>query len=122
MVLKLNYYNYTLLKYFLQDHMAPLLEAIRTNDRQTTLEWARSEHWATVEQLISATAASTSHSAAGVSFGNNIGSSSSSGIGGIGVGSGSVNPQSEQSLWTCPHCTFLNPGDISSCEMCSLPR
>ncbi|XP_033213216.1 nuclear protein localization protein 4 homolog isoform X1 [Belonocnema kinseyi] len=106
----------------MKDHMAPLLEAIRTNNRQKAIDWARSEHWATVEQLISATAASTSHSASGVIFGNNIASSSSSGIGGIGVGTGPVNQQPEQPLWTCPHCTFLNPGEISSCEMCSLPR
>lgn len=103
--------------------MAPLLEAIRTNDRQKATEWAHSEHWATVEQLISATAAS-SHSSPGVTFGNTTHSSSSSGIGGIGigVGSGPVNPPPEQPLWTCPHCTFLNPGELSSCEMCSLPR
>ncbi|XP_051158551.1 nuclear protein localization protein 4 homolog [Leptopilina boulardi] len=107
----------------LKDHMAPLLEAIRTNDRQKATKWAHSEHWATVEQLISATAAS-SHSSPGVTFGNTTHSSSSSGIGGIGigVGPGPVNPPPEQPLWTCPHCTFLNPGELSSCEMCSLPR
>ena len=103
--------------------MAPLLEAIRTSNRQMAMEWARSEHWATVEQLISATTAS-SHSSQGVTFGSNMPSLSSIGIGvaGIGGAQGPVNQHPEQPLWTCTHCTFLNPGEISSCEMCSLPR
>ncbi|XP_057323162.1 nuclear protein localization protein 4 homolog isoform X2 [Microplitis mediator] len=106
----------------MKDHMSPLLEAIRQNDRQKALEWARSEHWATVEQLISATTASAPLASQSVSFGNDGSSSAGAGVG-IGVGTGSnVNAASTQPLWTCPHCTFLNPAELGSCEMCSLPR
>lgn len=24
--------------------------------------------------------------------------------------------------WTCNHCTFINRGDLTSCEICNLPR
>lgn len=106
----------------MKDHMSPLLEAIRQNDRQKALEWARSEHWATVEQLISATTASAPLASQSVSFGNDGSSSAGPGVG-IGVGTGSsVNAAATQPLWTCPHCTFLNPAELGSCEMCSLPR
>lgn len=108
----------------MKNHMASLLEAIRTNDREKALDWARSEHWATVEQLISATMATTPHSSRGAVFGNISRTSISSTAGvGIDVGMGSVvNSAEEQSLWTCPHCTFLNPTDLATCDMCNLPR
>lgn len=24
--------------------------------------------------------------------------------------------------WTCNHCTFINRGELNSCEICNLPR
>ncbi|XP_015608154.1 nuclear protein localization protein 4 homolog [Cephus cinctus] len=122
----------------MKDHMAPLLEAIRTRNKEKALEWARSEHWATVEQLIFATTAASPRSSRtpGVAFalgsglpssngGSSSGSVSSSAAGGsgnVGAGQSVVNTATEQPLWTCPHCTFLNPADLASCEMCNLPR
>lgn len=38
----------------MREYMAPLLLAIREKDGTAALEWSRSEHWATVEQLIAA--------------------------------------------------------------------
>ncbi|KAG7209634.1 hypothetical protein KM043_011281 [Ampulex compressa] len=107
----------------MKDHMMPLLEAVRDKDKQKALEWAHSEHWATVEQLISATTATRVHSQ--TSFGSGSRVLSSSAIGGSGTGAraeAAVNSPPDQPLWTCPHCTFLNPADLTMCEMCSLPR
>ena len=107
----------------MKDHMMPLLDAVRNKDRQKAIEWARSEHWATVEQLITVTASSTAHSPQ-VSFDSSSRMPSSSG-GGTGVGVGTepiANPPSDQTLWTCSFCTFLNAADLAMCEMCSLPR
>lgn len=102
--------------------MGPLLEAVRTHDRQKANEWSRSVHWATVEQLMSATS-SAGPSSQNALFGNNSGSSSASNAGGIGAGAGSSdNARGEQSLWTCSHCTYLNLEELNTCEMCSLPR
>lgn len=36
----------------MRDYMGPLLEAIKNRCAETAEEWSRSEHWATVEQLI----------------------------------------------------------------------
>lgn len=107
--------------------MLPLLEAIRNKDKQKALEWAQSEHWATVEQLISASSTTRSPQ---VSFGSNSRTSSSAAVegsgGGIGVGTEpmAANPPADrpQALWTCSHCTFLNAADLAVCEMCNLPR
>lgn len=38
----------------MREYMAPLLQAIREKNVRAALEWSRSEHWATVEQLIAA--------------------------------------------------------------------
>jgi len=113
-------------KYFiLQDHMLPLLEAIRNKDKEKALEWAQSEHWATVEQLISAASTSSRPSQA-TSFGGSsrtLPSTTAEASGGIGVGTEPIaNPPPDQALWTCSHCTFLNAADLAVCEMCNLPR
>lgn len=101
--------------------MGPLLEAIRTNDRQKANEWACSNEWGTVEQLISATT-SSSPNTRNAMFEEYSGGAAAS-VGGIGVGAGASDDSiAEQTLWTCSHCTFLNPSEKSSCEMCSLPR
>lgn len=36
----------------MREYMGPLLQAIREKDANAAIEWSRSEHWATVEQLI----------------------------------------------------------------------
>jgi len=79
--------------------MAPLLEAIKTNNKQAVDEWSRSDVWATLEQLISNT--------------------SDSAVSGH-VGNGFASAQTEK--WTCMHCTFMNNSDRQSCDICRLPR
>lgn len=39
------------------------------------------------------------------------------GSGVVGAGGGA-----EVASWTCNHCTFINRGELVSCEICSLPR
>lgn len=121
----------TLIKFkylILQDHMLPLLEAIRNKDKEKAMEWAQSEHWATVEQLISAASTSSRPPQATSSFGSNsrtrgMPSVNVEASGGIGVGTEpAANPPPDQALWTCSHCTFLNAADLAVCEMCNLPR
>ncbi|XP_012147513.1 nuclear protein localization 4 isoform X2 [Megachile rotundata] len=108
----------------MKDHMTPLLEAVRSKDKEKAIEWARSEHWATVEQLISATTATTLHSSQS-SLDSNSRMSSPVLVGESGIGVGTepmANPPPNQTLWTCSHCTFLNAADFAMCEMCGLPR
>ena len=101
--------------------MGPLLEAIRTNNREKANEWASSEHWATVEQLISATSSAGPSNRSTFSGAHSMGSiASGSGVGG-GAGS-SDNSSAEQISWTCSYCTFLNSPNKNTCDMCSLPR
>lgn len=38
----------------MREYMGPLLEALKKGDKAAAEEWSRSEHWATVEQLIAA--------------------------------------------------------------------
>lgn len=38
----------------MREYMGPLLQALRNKNREAADEWSRSEHWATVEQLIAA--------------------------------------------------------------------
>lgn len=89
------------------EYMGPLFDAIRTKDASATLEWSKSEHWATVEQLIAATNTSLPNSRSGSAGSPNTSASPGSSSG---------------AQWTCPFCTFLNPAEVHSCEMCSLPR
>lgn len=104
--------------------MAPLFEAIRTKDKQKALEWSQSEHWATVDQLISVTTSSQSSQTASFPSGSRTSSSvAAEASGGIGVGTEPIaNPTPGRALWTCPYCTFLNAADLAFCEMCNLPR
>ena len=32
------------------------------------------------------------------------------------------NKDNHETLWSCGHCTYDNPNDLTSCEMCNLPR
>nr|CAI5849971.1 unnamed protein product [Callosobruchus analis] len=38
----------------MREYLAPLLDAIRTENRDKVVEWSTSEQWATIEQLIAA--------------------------------------------------------------------
>jgi len=87
--------------------MGPLLEAIRTRNAEQALEWSRSAQWATVEELVAASAG-PSHSESGAETSNAVGAS--------GL------PSNAGQMWACPYCTFLNSADRASCDMCSLPQ
>lgn len=97
--------------------MKPLLEAIKNKDARAALEWKKSEHWATVEQLIQATS-------------GEVGGGMSGALGGSIITdtppSSSTTPSSSESSgnnsWTCSHCTFINQTISESCDMCHLPR
>ncbi|KAJ9585615.1 hypothetical protein L9F63_002585, partial [Diploptera punctata] len=83
----------------MKDYMGPILEAVKTQNSEQARDWSHSEHWATVEQLIAASITSPPQSRP--------------------QNPGQAGPGS---LWTCPHCTYLNSPELISCEMCSLPR
>ncbi|KAJ8980437.1 hypothetical protein NQ317_001610 [Molorchus minor] len=73
----------------MRDFMNPLLEALKNKDREAASEWSRSEHWATVEQLIAASSPPPSRPGS--------------------VASGSVTTSTGAASgpkWTCPFCTF----------------
>lgn len=97
----------------MREYMGPLLLAVRNKSSEQALEWSRSEHWATVEQLIAASNTSPPNSRPG-SVAADVGPSDSRSQGAHGGGA--------ESLWTCPFCTFLNSTDVHVCDMCSLPR
>ncbi|XP_040355758.1 nuclear protein localization protein 4 homolog isoform X1 [Ixodes scapularis] len=77
----------------LKDTMAPLLEAVRTQNREMAQQWTTNEHWQTFEQILA-----------------------SQGPGGEQREGGA------SSSWTCQHCTFLNGGTSNVCDMCGLPQ
>lgn len=95
----------------MRDYLSPLLTAVSSRERDAALEWRKSEQWATVEQLISASGGDSSSSMATGAMG---------GLGGVGVGA--VAGGSGASSWTCTHCTFVNATASENCEMCNLPH
>ncbi|CAO1417257.1 unnamed protein product [Diamesa tonsa] len=80
----------------MKTQMAPILEAVKSQNKDEAFEWKSSDTWSTLEHLIANS--SSSH-------GNNSG----------GASGGGEN-------WTCNHCTFINNNDTTACEICSLPR
>lgn len=93
--------------------MAPLLEAVRTQDSQKAIEWSQSDQWATVEQVIAASSGSSTSRSVPPSLG---------GLAASLLGGGSHASPHHQSSWTCSRCTYMNSHDTFSCEMCTLPR
>ncbi|KAK7051147.1 Nuclear protein localization protein 4, partial [Halocaridina rubra] len=91
----------------LREYIGPLLEAIRYKDRKAALDWKRSEHWATVEQLVMASGGD--------------GALAGSSIDVTGRGATATSSTSSAS-WTCQHCTFINQTASENCDMCHLPR
>ncbi|CAG2122491.1 unnamed protein product [Medioppia subpectinata] len=92
----------------LKETMKPLLEAIKTRNTAMANEWARSDQWLTIEQLMlansSAPSTSSSHAAT------------------ADMSSSTVASAMEGPKWSCSYCTFENDGNKSTCEMCSLPK
>ena len=82
--------------------MGPLLEAVKTKDAALAERWSASDQWCTVTQLLA--------HASPVS----MDSQSMEGT------SASMSTQGQS--WTCLHCTFINPPQLTSCEICNLPN
>ncbi|XP_031638747.1 nuclear protein localization protein 4 homolog isoform X3 [Contarinia nasturtii] len=80
--------------------MGPLLEAVRNKNYAAAVQWKEQEVWSTLETLITA---------------------SSSASGGM-EHYPDTNSVPTAADWTCNHCTFINRGELSSCEICNLPR
>ncbi|XP_067620003.1 nuclear protein localization protein 4 homolog isoform X2 [Eurosta solidaginis] len=102
----------------LRAHMGPLLEAVRTKNSDLAYSFKASEPWKLLESLIHASTGGGGGGRGG-SSGHSAGSTSTapnSGGGAAPAGAGTNNQ------WQCNHCTFINPAELSSCEMCSLPR
>lgn len=84
----------------LMESMGPLLDAVRSNNADLAEEWSASDHWSTVLQVLA-------HADQ------------------IPTASQAFEQRSETaagSSWTCVHCTFINPSNLSSCEICNLPQ
>ena len=127
------FYLATMEIYPMRPFLEPLLDAIKEKSRDKAADWAHEEAWATVEQLISAQGPSPEPMMP--SLGGGVGGSASSGgpLGGVGAGrggaaggggGGSVGASASGggAMWACPHCTFLNQPNLTSCEICSLPK
>lgn len=82
----------------LKEYMSPLLEAVKNKDAGLANEWAKSEQWATVEQLMAAQSVSSPSSP------------------------GQASTSYVDRTWTCQHCTYINNASVSQCEICSLPQ
>ncbi|XP_023307782.2 nuclear protein localization protein 4 homolog [Lucilia cuprina] len=102
----------------LRQHMKPLLEAVRNKNPNMAYAFKKDDVWKLLESLI--------HASSSGSGGTTSYPSSSSGVraaaGGSNSGSAHENVATESATWTCNHCTFINRGELSSCEICSLPR
>ncbi|XP_037820384.1 nuclear protein localization protein 4 homolog isoform X1 [Lucilia sericata] len=102
----------------LRQHMKPLLEAVRNKNPNMAYAFKKEDVWKLLESLI--------HASSSGSGGTTSYPSSSSGVraaaGGSNSGSAHENVITESATWTCNHCTFINRGELSSCEICSLPR
>lgn len=72
--------------------MEMLLEAVRTQNAMLANQWASSDQWSTVSQLLDQP---MDEGAAGTVTGKS---------------------------WTCVHCTFINAANLTSCEICNLPH
>ncbi|XP_071501994.1 nuclear protein localization protein 4 homolog [Diadema antillarum] len=90
----------------LRDHMGPLLEALRSRDKDLVDAWSKCEQWATLEHIIAAQGPSPREGATASASGAS-GASTSSFVAGT---------------WTCQRCTFINQNSASTCEICDGPR
>ncbi|XP_030376061.1 nuclear protein localization protein 4 homolog isoform X2 [Scaptodrosophila lebanonensis] len=95
----------------LRQHMAPLLEAVRNKNPNKAADFKGEEVWKLLESLIQA---SSSGSGGTTSY--------PSGTAATGGGAGADAMDLDANTWTCNHCTFINRGELTSCEICSLPR
>ncbi|KAK7601803.1 hypothetical protein V9T40_009244 [Parthenolecanium corni] len=103
----------------MSEHMDPLLEAIKTQNTSAIMDWKKSEHWATLEQLILASYSSSSkRRLSNANSDTSMSTASTPGREAFDAFSSTSNGQQ----WTCPHCTFINSPALNVCDMCNLPR
>ncbi|XP_015023053.2 nuclear protein localization protein 4 homolog isoform X2 [Drosophila mojavensis] len=94
----------------LRQHMGPLLEAVRSKNPNKAAEFKTDEVWKLLESLVQAS------STGGGTTSYPSGATASTGAAGADAMDLDAN------TWTCSHCTFINRGELNSCEICSLPR
>lgn len=99
--------------------MPELLDGLRRKDVDAVNQWRSQEVWRTLETLIAASSASGSHMD---DFGGMGGGGGAGGVGAGGSGASGMDVGGGGAEWTCNHCTYINAGDMQSCDMCSLPR
>ncbi|EDW59584.1 nuclear protein localization protein 4 homolog isoform X1 [Drosophila virilis] len=95
----------------LRQHMGPLLEAVRAKNPNKAADFKGEEVWKLLESLVQA-----SSTGSGGTTSYPSGAATSAG------GSGADAMDLDANTWTCSHCTFINRGELTSCEICSLPR
>ncbi|XP_067951814.1 nuclear protein localization protein 4 homolog [Watersipora subatra] len=93
----------------LREHMAPLLEAVRTQDAEAAQRWSQDDQWSTMQHLLHASVPSSDQPGAAAATSNSF----------AGANASSLTPVG--STWQCAHCTFINTNP-TACEMCSLPK
>nr|AFK29236.1 CG4673-PB-like protein [Drosophila buzzatii] len=95
----------------LRQHMGPLLEAVRSKNPNKAAEFKTEEVWKLLESLVHA-----SSTGSGGTTSYPSGTTTSTGA------AGAEDMDLDANTWTCNHCTFINRGELNSCEICSLPR
>ncbi|TMW48436.1 hypothetical protein DOY81_006481 [Sarcophaga bullata] len=103
----------------LRQHMKPLLEAVRNHNPNMAYAFKKEDVWKLLESLIHA---SSSGSGGTTSYPSTPASVRAAAGGSVAAGSALENDVTESATWTCNHCTFINRGELTSCEICSLPR
>nr|XP_016932877.2 nuclear protein localization protein 4 homolog isoform X1 [Drosophila suzukii] len=96
----------------LRQHMGPLLEAVRTKNPNQAEQFKIEDVWKLLESLIQASSGGS-------------GGTTSYPSGGASANAGTAGSEAmdlDANTWTCNHCTFINRGELTSCEICSLPR
>ncbi|XP_016932877.4 nuclear protein localization protein 4 homolog isoform X2 [Drosophila suzukii] len=96
----------------LRQHMGPLLEAVRTKNPNQAEQFKIEDVWKLLESLIQASSGGS-------------GGTTSYPSGGASANAGNAGSEAmdlDANTWTCNHCTFINRGELTSCEICSLPR
>lgn len=111
----------------MKTQMQPLLEAVRTKNKDQAYEFKKNETWTLLESLVGnevgiSDGAGTSRNGAMPTRGLSVSSENLSNSGDNEGGTGGNGGSGGSNSWTCDHCTFINGSVLSSCEMCGLPR
>lgn len=105
--------------------MQPLLDAVRTKNKDQAYEFKKNDTWTLLESLVGnevgmSDGAGTSRKNGAPGRGTSVSSENLSNSGDNDGGAGGSGGAG--ATWTCDHCTFINGSVLSSCEMCGLPR